>query len=305
MSWLMQRASEVLPEDLTTGIAKDATEGVSEAVSNSAILEMLSGVGTPAEGFPGVGMNGDAVTSVVANTDQTDGQQAIVANTDSDMDWWCAFTGQEQAEDGLESIVDAVESNNGGVASETVEFKSHGHENSQHVASGEGGRISGNLSDEQAEQFERLGELVEEDGEILMAGCNVGKDYTDHHAEGDSMLDDIAEASDRSVRAGVAVQLPFDGIEGSSVLVNPDGTYELDTSSGKQVYDVTANGAMGLKNTLTDSDSSWSDRLSDSAGTLGEMAGDYWDIGADMWNGTHEAEGWDMLSDEQRAELEE
>ena len=45
------------------------------------------------------------------------------------------------------------------------------------------------------------------------------------------------------------------------------------------------------------------DSLSEGLDTAGEMAGDYWDIATDWWNGTHEAEGWDMLSPEQRAEL--
>lgn len=143
-------------------------------------------------------------------------------------------------------------------------------------------------------EYARLGEVVDEDGEILMAGCQVAQNYTTHREDGNSMLDDIAEASGRSVRAGVAIQLPLDGIEGSSIVVHPDGSYELDTSYGKQVYDVTANGAAAMGQV---------DSLSEGRDLAGEMAGDYWDIAADWWSGTHEAEGWDMLSPEQRAEL--
>ena len=242
-----------------------------------------------------------------ADRDQTDGHQTITANTGhkdqlipntgSDMDWWSLVTGQEQLEDGagLSDAVDSFIANADGGTSQTVEFKSHGQENAQEVATGEGGLISGNLTDAQAKEFARLGEVIDEDGEILMAGCNVAKDYTTHRAEEKSILDDIADASGRSVRAGVAIQLPFDGIEGSSVVVHPDGTYELDTSYGKQVYDVSANGAAALGK---------ADSLSDGLDIAGEMAGDYWDIATDWWNGTHEAEGWDMLSPEQRAELE-
>ena len=65
----------------------------------------------------------------------------------------------------------------------------------------------------------------------------------------------VAEASQRAVKAGVAVQLPIDGLEGTQVTVWPNGEYVIDTSTGKQVYDVTADGLIGLKLDLMDADS--------------------------------------------------
>lgn len=272
----------------------DAASSLLGGLANSDVL-----------GLFGWGMRDPVDPSLFVDDDQGDGQQVIVADTGDDMDLWSWLTGQEQAEGGLEGIVDAVEANAAGTPADSVELKSHGAENYQHVASGSGGTISGGLSKDQADQLRRLGALVDEDGEILMAGCNVAKNYAAHREAGDSVLDQIAAASNRSVRAGVAIQLPLDGIEGSSVIVHPDGTYEGDTSSARQVYDVTADGVSELADAVTDGDSGWMDRLANGAGVVGEMAGDYWDIASDVWNGTHEARGWDILSPEQRAALED
>ena len=205
------------------------------------------------------------------------------------MSW---VTGQEQADDGLVSIVDAVEHNANGELVDSVEFKSHGSENDQETSDGAGGKISGALTDEQWEQYERLGSLITEDGEILLAGCNVAENYLEHHENGDSCLDQIADASQRSVTGGVAVQLPFDGIEGSSITVHPDGSYEYDTSSAKQAYDVSADGLTSIAFTLANGSSSWSDRIGDSASTLWDMGSDCLDIGLDVVNATQSAEGW-------------
>jgi len=230
--------------------------------------------------------------SPIADSDQQDGDQVHVANTGSDMGLWALVTGQEQATGGLSDIVDAADRNAGGEPMDSFEFKSHGWGNSQDVASGDGGRIEGNLTPEQAAEFERLGSMISEDGEIVMAGCNVAQDYVQHRDNGTSSLDDIAEASGRSVTAGTAIQLPFDGVEGSSVTVHPDGTYEYDTSSGKQVYDVTANGLAELGSEASDDKKSWSERASNVGSTLWEMGSDYFDIGSDVVNGTQNAEGW-------------
>jgi hypothetical protein len=229
--------------------------------------------------------------SPFADSDQDDGHQVLVSNTGFDMDLWTAVTGQEQIEGGLSSAVDAVEQNASGTPASSVEFKSHGTENKQAITP-HSGMINGEMTDHQKEEFARLGTLIEEDGEIIMAGCNVGEDYLQHHQAGTSRLDDIAEASQRSVKAGVAIQLPFDGIEGSSITVHPDGTFDYDTSSSQQLYDVSANGISDLAHAALDEGQSWSDTFSDVARVGGGMASDYFDIGKDMVMGTQNAEGW-------------
>lgn len=177
--------------------------------------------------------------------DNEDGSQVVVANTGGDMDLWTWVTGQEQVAGGIDAIVEEAIRNAGGGKIDRFEFKSHGGENWQRVAAGE--RLGPkDLTDKQREAFEELGKHMAEGGVIVLAGCNVAANFEEHLKDETSVLLQVAKAAQCTVTAGVAVQLPLDGIEGTQVTVQPDGTYTVDTSAGAWVYDQAADGAMEL-----------------------------------------------------------
>lgn len=212
----------------------------------------------------------------IADSDNTDGDQVLVADTGGDMDAWVAMTGQEQASDGsLGSMVDSAVENAGDDPIDSVEFKSHGHANWQQVGSGPGGTLKSPLTEEQKADFARLGAAMAPDGVILLAGCQVAANFEDG-PQGISLMIEVAQAANRAVCAGVAIQLPIDGIEGTRVTAYPDGHYVVDTSVGKQIYDVSADGLMKLKNDIVGADSV-GEAIEDAAGTVGEMASGYYE----------------------------
>ncbi len=177
--------------------------------------------------------------------DNTDGSQVVVGNNGAEMDLWSWVTGQQQTEGDLDAIVDEAIRNAGGQKIDSFEFKSHGTENGQlDVVAGES--LGPKLTAKQKQAFDRLGQHMAEGGVIVLAGCNVAANFEDHLNKGTSLLLEVAQAASCAVTAGVAVQLPLDGIEGTQVTVQPDGSYTIETSAGAWVYDQAADGGMAL-----------------------------------------------------------
>jgi hypothetical protein len=210
-----------------------------------------------------------------ADRDNADGDQVIVADTGPDMDLWVAVTGQEQATGGLDGVVDAVVDNADGEPIDRVEFKSHGTANWQQVAAGAGGVLRSPLTESQRSAFQRLGQHMSPGGVIVLAGCQVAGQFQ-KGAAGIPLMLEVAECAGVAVEAGVAIQLPLDGIEGTMITAYPDGTYVIDTSVGQQLFDVTADGLADLLG---------ASGVRDIADTAGEVASGFGDAITSWWNG--------------------
>lgn len=249
-----------------------------EVYGNQMMQEMMQedGVGQPmaAQSLPG------------ADRDNTDGDQVIVADTGSDMDLWVAVTGQEQADGGIDGVVDAVIDNAAGEPIDRVEFKSHGNDNWQAIAAGAGGVLRSPLTEQQRAAFRRLGQHMSPSGVIVLAGCQVAAQFQ-QGAAGIPLMLEVAECAGVDVEAGVAIQLPLDGIEGTVITAYPDGTFVMDTSVGQQLFDVTADGLMDLVRTTgkTLQTGDVSSGVQDIADTAVEMASGFGDAISAWWSG--------------------
>ncbi len=171
-----------------------------------------------------------------ADNNNRDRDQVYVADTGSDMDAWCWLTGQEQASSSTE-IANAVVENSGGVPVQSVEIKGHGSPGCQTI--GVNSALRAPLTAQQRQDFANIGAAMDPGGVIILAGCNVAEGPT-----GIALMQEVASASQRTVTAGIAVQLPLDGIEGSQVYVSPDGSVSSQVSAYDPLYDAVANGTM-------------------------------------------------------------
>jgi len=173
----------------------------------------------------------------IPDANNADGQQVYVADSGDEMDAWSWLTGQEQASSTTEIAQSVAQGAASGVPVTSVELKGHGSPGCQKITADSALRSP--LTAQQRQDFANIGASMDPGGVIILAGCNV--------AEGDTgiqLMREVASASQRTVTAGTAVQLPLDGIEGTQVYVYPDGSVKTEQEDLDPLYDAVANGSM-------------------------------------------------------------
>jgi Domain of unknown function (DUF4347) len=231
---------------LTGGLAGLALGGPGGAIAGAIGGGLVGGVGGAATGFgasvlAGAGLGGLATgvgsaaltEAALLSCSEGEGERMVSNDGGGDTGLWSLLTGEERGPENLTQAAAEIDRKvaEGGQL-ESFEIAGHGFPGQQEFGTS---TIGLGMSKTDKTALEDIAANIEPGGEIVLGGCNIAETPA-----GIEEMKKLAKMTGHPVTAGVAVQMPIPGIEGTQVTVTPDGKVVRESSALDQLYDVAA-----------------------------------------------------------------